>query len=706
MNHLAHEKSPYLLQHKTNPVDWYPWGAEAFEKARKENKPIFLSIGYSTCHWCHVMAHESFENPDIAKILNDSFVSIKVDREERPDVDRVYMAFVQATTGSGGWPMSVWLTPDGKPFLGGTYFPPEDRYGRAGFKSVLHRIAGTWKEDQKGILDQGTHVLAALRESLEKSSDETFKKSADPLNTAFAQLAGNFDQKNGGFGGSPKFPRPVVLNFLFRYYADQKGKHSDEALQMALTTLKKMAAGGMHDHLGGGFHRYSVDAIWHVPHFEKMLYDQAQLASSYLDAFQITHDPQYAETARSIFSYVLRDMTHADGGFYSAEDADSAISAENHEHAEGAFYVWDEKEIQSLLKPETAGVFNYIYGVKPHGNVMPDSDPHGEFTGKNILIQRHSIAEAGKALKMSEEEVTRALAQSKETLFSVRDKRPRPHRDDKILTAWNGLMISAFAKAYRILGDEQYRDTALKAADFVLKNLRDKNGHLLRTWRDSPGTIGGFAEDYAFFIQASLDLYEATFDPRWMDLAFSLQEQQDALFLDTKDGTYFSNTANDPFVILRMKEDYDGAEPSANSISAMNLLRLGRILHRDTLEEHAQKILAAATPLLTSGPTAIPQMLCALDFALHAPEQAVIVGDRSAQDTQQMLKTVQADYLPNLVVLLKNTAKPQEGILTKELEPFTSTEGKPTFYLCENFTCQAPTTEIKEVTAALKKRKQ
>ena len=411
-NRLAHEKSPYLLQHAHNPVDWYPWGEEAFAKARKENKPIFLSIGYSTCHWCHVMAHESFENPETAKIMNREFVNIKVDREERPDVDRVYMTFVQATTGGGGWPMSVWLTPDLQPFVGGTYFPPEDRHGQPGFPKVLERIAATWKQDHAKIADQGAKIIAALREAGSASAERGDGLDAKILDAAYQQLSRLYDAREGGFSGAPKFPRPATLNFLFRVYAGGVGRASrlpstgnatgtvtpqaEHALEMNLHTLRKMAAGGIHDHLGGGFHRYSVDALWHVPHFEKMLYDQAQLAAAYVDAFQITRDSEFEAVARGILDYVRRDMTAKEGGFFSAEDADSLLETDKPEHAEGAFYVWTKKEIDGALSKEAAKIFDFHYGVEEEGNAPAGSDPQGEFRGKNILIERHSIAETAK----------------------------------------------------------------------------------------------------------------------------------------------------------------------------------------------------------------------------------------------------------------------------------------------------------------------
>ena len=543
-NRLAQEKSPYLLQHAHNPVDWYPWGEEAFAKARRENKPIFLSIGYSTCHWCHVMAHESFENEEVAATMNRDFVNIKVDREERPDVDRVYMTFVQATTGGGGWPMSVWLTPDLKPFVGGTYFPPEDRYGQPAFKTVLERIATAWKENHDKIVDQGGKIVAALRESQAAATAEG-KIDAAILDAAYQQIDRSYDPKEGGFGNAPKFPRPVTLNFLTRFYAsDPKRESGKHALEMTLFTLRKMGAGGMHDHIGGGFHRYSVDRYWHVPHFEKMLYDQAQLAVAYLNAYQILGDPhlnplpgqgeadakapvrvEFERVARDILDYVVRDMTSKEGGFFSAEDADSPVvaaggrSAATGDQAEGAFYVWAKKEIDAALG-DAAEIFDFHYGVQPHGNAPEGSDPQDEFRGKNILIERHTIAETAKHFGKTEGEIGKLLAQCRTKLFSIRAKRPRPHLDDKIIAAWNGLMISAYARAAQVLDEPRYLEIATSAARFLRANLYDEKSKLLyRNYRGGRSDIEGFADDYAFVIQGLLDLYEASFDVDWLKFA-------------------------------------------------------------------------------------------------------------------------------------------------------------------------------------------
>src|SRR6266498_3758549 len=636
-NRLAQEKSPYLLQHAHNPVDWYPWGEEAFAKARRENKPVFLSVGYSTCHWCHVMAHESFENEEVAAIMNREFVNIKVDREERPDVDRVYMTFVQATTGGGGWPMSVWLAPDLKPFVGGTYFPPEDRYGQPAFKSVLERIATAWKQNHDKIVEQGGKIVEALRDSQSAGKIEG-KIDAAILDSAYHQIDRSYDPKEGGFGNAPKFPRPVTLNFLTRFYArDPKSESGKHALEMTLFTLRKMAAGGMHDHIGGGFHRYSVDRYWHVPHFEKMLYDQAQLAVAYLDAFQIRQDRQYESVARDILDYVARDMTSKEGGFFSAEDADSPVVAAgadrgHAETAEGAFYVWTQKEIDAALG-DAAEIFDFHYGVQPHGNAPEGSDPQDEFRGKNILIERHTIAETANHFRKTEEEIGKLLAQSREKLFSIRSKRPRPHLDDKIIAAWNGLMISAFARAAQVLDEPRYLEIATRAAKFLRTNLYEEKSKLLyRNYRGGRSDIEAFADDYAFVVKGLLDLYEASFDVDWLKLAIQLQETQDRLFYDEKNGGYFSTSGKDESVFLRMKDDNDGAEPAATSVAALNLLRLSQFRDDPPAAgaERARKTIDAFAATLSHFPSAMPQMLVALDFGLSKPGQIVIAGKNNS----------------------------------------------------------------------------
>ena len=701
-NRLAQEKSPYLLQHADNPVDWFPWGEEAFAKARAENKPVFLSIGYSTCHWCHVMAHESFESAQVAEVMNREFVNIKVDREERPDVDRVYMTFVQATTGGGGWPMSVWLTPELKPFVGGTYFPPEDRYGQPGFTKVLQRIAMAWKQGHEKIKEQGTNIIGALEQAAVAAiADPGQRLGEETLKAAYQQIARSYDAHEGGFGVAPKFPRPVTLNFLARMYArapkSDSGKH---ALEMDLFTLRKMAAGGMHDHLGGGFHRYSVDSYWHVPHFEKMLYDQAQLAVGYLDAFQITHEPIFEEVARDTLDYVRRDMTAKEGGFFSAEDADSEIpGSPERKKSEGAFYIWSKEELDAALGA-SAEIFNFHYGVKPNGNVSPGGDPHGEFTGRNILIELQPLAETAKHFKKEEVEIREILAKARETLLALRAKRPRPHLDDKIITAWNGLMISAFARGAQILNDAAYLEAATRAATFVREQLYDSSRKLLvRNYREGPSAVQGFADDYAFFIQGLLDLYEASFEIHWLQFAIELQETQDRLFFDEDRGGYFSGTGKDASILLRMKEDNDSAEPAASSVSALNLLRLAQTRNDAGFYERAQKTIDAFAPQIGHFPSALPQMLVALDLTLSNPRQIVIAGDPGVPETRALVEEVHRHFVPNKVLLLAEGGEGQKYLEGKleALRGMKPVGGKPAAYVCENFTCKAPVTDPAEL---------
>jgi uncharacterized protein len=695
-NHLISEKSPYLLQHAHNPVDWYPWGEEAFAKARKENEPIFLSVGYSTCHWCHVMERESYSDPEIAKIMNANFVSIKVDREERPDVDNIYMTFVQATTGSGGWPMNVWLTPDLKPIIGGTYFPATEQHGLPSFRTVLLRVAEAWKNKHDQIVASSKEITSQLETIVQPSNSPGQKVGQDILQKAYNELAHFFDSKYGGFADAPKFPRPVVLNFLLRIYAaspdSPDGKH---ALEMTLFTLRKMAEGGIHDQLGGGFHRYSVDAVWHVPHFEKMLYDQAQLASAYLDAYQITHDSFYATTARDIFEYVERDMTGPGGEFYSAEDADSLVQARKPDHAEGAFYVWTKGEVDRVLGPDRAKVFDYVYGVEAAGNAA-ESDTSGELAGKNVLIERHSVEDAAKEFNSSEDQVRQILDESRKLLLEARNQRPRPSRDDKVVTSWNGLMISAFARGAQVLNEPRYLETATQAAAFVQAKLyRQKDHTLLRTYRDGESKIDGFADDYAFLIQGLLDLYEASFDVRWLDLATVLQERQNALFWDEKADTYYTTTGKDPNLFIRSLGDFDGAEPAPNSVAALNLVRLSWFFDNKDWHRMAEQTINAFQAQVSRSPSSLPQLLVALDASKSAAKQIVIAGKPDASDTLALLREVNNRYQPNEIVILADGGSGQ-AYFTQKIEffkDFHRIEDKATAYVCQNFVCQLPTSD-------------
>jgi uncharacterized protein YyaL (SSP411 family) len=682
-NHLIAEKSPYLQQHAHNPVDWYPWGDQAFDKARREDKPIFLSIGYSTCHWCHVMERESFENEAIAEIINRSFVPVKVDREERPDVDRIYMTYVQAATGSGGWPMSVFLTPDLKPFFGGTYFPPDNRYGRPGFPALLERIASAWRDQRTEIIETSGKVISQLKTISDPASTGGIADKTT-LDSTFQYFRRTFDATHGGFGDAPKFPRPVIFNFLFRYYARTQ---RNEALQMSLDTLRAMAAGGMHDQLGGGFHRYSVDERWFVPHFEKMLYDQAQLAISYLEAYQITHNALYADIARSTLEYVLRDMTDPDGGFYSAEDADSVIDPSNpKEKGEGAFYVWTAEELQQVLGPTLYDLFAEQYGVESDGNVP--QDPHGEFTGKNILY----------LLQTPEPAVAQQLLEAKAKLLDVRSKRIRPHLDDKILTSWNALMISAFAKAAQVLNDDpRYLIAAQRATAFILTRMYNPGtGVLQRRFREGESAIHGFLDDYAFFIAALLDLYEADFDPGHLETALALAAKMRELFEDPQAGAFFTTAGDDSSLVLRMKDDYDGAEPSGNSLALLDLLRLAHLTDRDEYRRAAVRTLDALMPKMSSQPVAVPQMLVGLDYSLAAKREVVIAGDPSAEPTLALLSALRSRFLPYTAALLVDSDATREKLtqIFPAAGVMRQLDGQSTAYVCENYACRLPTTEV------------
>ncbi|MBL8173745.1 MAG: thioredoxin domain-containing protein [Bryobacterales bacterium] len=690
-NRLAREQSPYLLQHAHNPVDWYPWGEDAFTKAREENKPIFLSIGYSTCHWCHVMERESFESEETAAILNRHFVAVKVDREERPDVDRIYMTFVQATTGGGGWPMSVWLTPDLKPFFGGTYFPPDNRYGRPGFPALLEHIAGLWESQREKLVDSSVDVIRQLSEML-TAKTKNAQLDEGGIESCYLAFRRSFDARQGGFGQAPKFPRPVQFHFLHRYFA---ANGEEEALEMSLLTLREMYRGGMYDQLGGGFHRYSVDARWFVPHFEKMLYDQAQLAVSYLEAHQITEDPLYAQVARETFGYVLRDMRDAAGGFFSAEDADSVIDASNPKHkGEGAFYVFTAREIEATVRKPESDWFCYRHGARPNGNV--EEDPHAEFVGKNILFQAHTMEETAQHFGVGTDQVARALETAAARLMALRDTRVRPHLDDKVLTAWNGLMISAFAKGAQVLGDTVYLDAAARAADFVLGTML-RDGVLLRRYRQGEAAIAGFLDDYAFFVQGLLDLYEASFDMRLLECAVQLTRKAMTLFEDPANGGFYSTAEGDRSLVLRIKDDYDGAEPASNSVMAGNLLRLSALTGDRAMRASAEKALTFFAGRLATSAITIPMMATAYLLSLAKPKQIVIAGERDAADTAAMLREVRKRFLPGCSVVLLDAAsrgKWEEWMpFTKGMKPLG---GQATAYVCEDYACQLPVNQLDE----------
>lgn len=726
-NRLAQEESPYLLQHAHNPVDWYPWGEEAFEKAKRENKPIFLSIGYSTCHWCHVMERESFESEAIAKLLNDNFVSIKVDREERTDVDRVYMTYVQATSGGGGWPMTVFLTPDLQPFFGGTYFPPQDAFGRPGFPTLLQRIDELWRTKQAMVMEQTADVMRQLQQHTKPSPSRgeiTDDIAATALDSCAHMLGRRFDAEQGGFGNAPKFPRPAEINALLHDHLRSTDAAPDRSLQMALFSLRKMAAGGMYDHVGGGFHRYSVDEYWHIPHFEKMTYDNPQLANSYLAAFQITGDLQYAWVARGILDYLVRDMTHPEGGIFSAEDADSLDSSSNTKK-EGAFYLWTEAEIDEVLGPKRAAVVKPHYRVKAAGNadLSPRSDPHREFRGLNCLMEVQTVAESAANAGVSAEEAEVLLADSRELLHERRAKRPRPHLDDKVVTAWNGMAISAFANASRVLAAPRaqaqrrfpvegrpaadYLHAAQKAARFVRDKLWDpETSRLRRSFRLGPSVAAGYADDYALLISGLLDLYQADGDVEWLQWAYLLQKVQDELFWDDVGGGYFSTTGEDKSVLLRMKEEYDGAEPAASSIAAANLFRLAALSSSEAGQRYRKrgvKTTSAFAGQLEQVALAMPQMCCSMYIqASYHLRQVVIAGRRGDAAVEALVDAAHSVFAPDKVVISIDPTQQREMDFWREHNPeaFSMVDGaaeklgnRSAAFVCQNFTCLAPTAD-------------
>lgn len=698
INRLVGEKSPYLRQHAKDPVHWYAWGEEAFAAARKQNKPIFLSVGFSTCHWCHVMGRESFANEQIAALMNKNFINIKLDREQRPDVDQVYMTFIQATTGQGGWPLNVWMTPELKPIVGGTYFPPEDQQGRPGFKSVLIQLAEVWKKDEKNIRKHAGELTDRLRKvvsSADKPSPELPPMAQ--LDSAFEELSTQYDERNGGFGTAPKFPQPSILRFLHQY-ALMKGLESptgSRALRMSVTTLKKMAAGGIHDQLGGGFHRYSVDEFWRIPHYEKMLYDQSQLAMAYMDAAQLSKDETLSQVAREILSYAMQRMTHPEGGFYAAEDADSLKHKGANHKTEGAYYTWEKQEIDRLLDSQ-APLFNHMYGIEKNGNAPKASDPMDKLAGTNTLYISKNLKDAAKQFGMTPKEASATLKLARKTLLEARDERIPPHRDEKIITAWNGLMISSYAIAYQRYGDPEYLEAATLAAIFIRKHLyNEARGVLYRSYLDGPASIEGYATDYAYLVQGLLDLYEAGFDYRWLEWANQLQAKQNEIFLDRKGGAYYASSGRDKSVLLRTKKFHDDSEPSENSVSALNLNRLATMLDLPKYSDQAKLLLRAYGAQEALAPSACPLMLVALYHSHAKPTQIVIAGDPSDPDTKALLNTVHRNPAPNRVLLLADGAKGQD-FLSKHADFYRSVtriEGKATAYVCENFTCNLPTSD-------------
>jgi uncharacterized protein YyaL (SSP411 family) len=690
-NRLAREKSPYLLQHQFNPVDWFAWGDEAFAKARSENKPIFLSIGYSTCHWCHVMERESFENEETAKFLNEHFVSIKVDREERPDVDRIYMTFVQATSGQGGWPLNVFLTPELKPFFGGTYFPPEARQGRPSFLQMLQQIQQVWATRQSDIAESASQIHARLESATAGAPAEAETRfSPNTIRKAASLLKKTYDPRHGGFGDAPKFPQPSQPQLLLCYAARF---NDEEARHMVLHTCDAMAAGGIHDQLGGGFARYSVDAEWLVPHFEKMLYDNAQLMQLYLDAYLVSGESRYAGVARDILGYVLHDMTHPEGGFFSAEDADS----EGHE---GKFYCWTIAELTPLLTPDELKVVERYFGLTERGNFVDHSHPH-PLPNQNVL----SVVDA--SLSGPEKEL---LALAKRKMAAARSQRVRPHRDDKVLASWNGLMLGALARAYAVLGDEAYRVAAEKKLAFLQAKLWEPGAKvqgakgaaagsatLYHRWRDGERDRAQLLGGYAGLLSGVIELYEATLEPRHLEFAVALAEAMLARFYDAEHGGFWQSAPGAADLILRLKEDYDGAEPSGNSVAILALLKLGSITSRKDFTGAAEKSLQLFASRLQEIPQAVPYMLQALDFSLQEPRRAVIAGDPAKAETRALLHAIHSVYQPNKVVL--GTTGPVESFATT-----LPVKEKPLVYVCTGTACQPPSDDAAQVRKLLSEK--
>jgi uncharacterized protein YyaL (SSP411 family) len=680
-NRLIFEKSPYLLQHANNPVDWYPWGPEAFEKARKEDKPIFLSIGYSTCHWCHVMEHESFEDPEVARLMNQVFVSVKVDREERPDLDNIYMTVCQMMTGSGGWPLTIVMTPDKKPFFAGTYFPKKSRLGRIGMLDLVPRIQEIWTNRRDEVLKSADQITAALQQFSHEAPGEELGEPT--LRTAFEQLAQRFDEQHGGFGNAPKFPTPHNLLFLLRYW---RRTGNEKALRMVEKTLHAMRLGGVYDHVGFGFHRYSTDPIWLVPHFEKMLYDQALLAIAYTEAYQATGKAEYAQTAREVFSYVLRDMRAPIGAFYSAEDADS-------EGEEGKFYLWTEEQIRRVLSPDEADLIIKVFNVGKEGNFHEEAT--GGRSGRNILHLRRGLQEIASDLKIPEQRLRAHLGSAREKLFAAREKRIHPHKDDKVLADWNGLMIAALAKGARVLDEPGYAKAAKGASDFILHHMRNPNGRLLHRYRDGQPALPANVDDYAFLIWGMIELYETTFEVRFLQRALELNDDLVKHFWDEEAGGLYFTADDAEKLLVRQKDIYDGAIPSGNSVAALNLLRLGRIAANTDLEEKAVKIGRAFSKAVQQSPSAYTHLMLAVDFAIGPSYEVVIAGKAGAKDTKAMIRALRAHFLPNKVVILRPSEEESPNIanIAEYTKYQTSIDGKATAYVCLNYNCKLPTTD-------------
>jgi hypothetical protein len=697
-NHLIHETSPYLLQHAHNPVEWYPWGEAALQKARNEDKPILLSVGYAACHWCHVMEHESFEDADTAALMNEHFVNIKVDREERPDIDTLYMSAVVAMTQHGGWPMTVFLLPDGTPFYGGTYFPPDDkaaRYGVPSFKRVLVSVAEAYHTRREQLVQEASQLLAHLQQQTSRSFAEGDLNS-NTLDTALAALWQQFDRQEGGFGGAPKFPQPMILEFLLRAHL-RSG--NDDIRAMADHTLYKMALGGIYDQLGGGFHRYSVDAHWLVPHFEKMLYDNALLARVYTEAFQLLGNPFYQRIAQETLDYLVREMLHEQGGFFSTQDADSlplqaaGVTHAGQEKEEGAFFVWTPEQIREILGEDTL-LFCQIFDVTSAGN----------FEGRNILHLPRPLEEVARVTGTTREHLTEVAARGRKLLWGIREQRPRPERDEKVLVAWNGMALRAFATAAAAFGRPDYLQVAQRNADFLLANLRREDGRLLRSWKDGRAQVMGYLEDYALLADGLLALYSVDGDPRWLREALTLADTIIALFWDEETSGFFDTASDHEQLVTRPREVSDNATPAGNSVAIDVLLRLAALTGNERYRSHAERALGNLTAMLRRVPVGFGRLLCAADFALAPVREVALVGDMTADDTCALLNTLYKTYRPYIVVAFKPVDADGQALDFIDLPLLANREqidGKATAYVCQGFTCQLPVTEAEALQAQL-----
>jgi uncharacterized protein YyaL (SSP411 family) len=683
-NKLLNEKSPYLLQHAYNPVNWFPWGNEAFEKARLEDKPIFLSIGYSTCHWCHVMEKESFEDEAVANLMNDAFVSIKVDREERPDIDGIYMSVCQMITGSGGWPLTIVMTPDKKPFFTGTYFPKHNRFNRIGMMELVPRLKEVWITKKDDVLKSANEIASSLNK--QNLTSDNIEIDETVLDKAYYELSKRYDETNGGFGNAPKFPSPHNLMFLLRYW---KRKNEPKALEMVEKTLIEMRRGGIYDHIGFGFARYSTDQHWLVPHFEKMLYDQAMLVMAYTETYLATKKKFYKETAKEILEYVLRDMTHPEGGFYSAEDADS-------EGEEGKFYLWDADELRNVLDKSESDFAIKVFNIADDGNWIDESK--GMMPGTNILHINKSTEQLASEFNLSESDFLKTMSSTRKKLFTYREKRIHPHKDDKILADWNGLMISAFAKAAQAFNDDKYSEAAIKSYSFIEKYLTEKDGRLIHRFRDGESGLPAHIDDYSFMINALIDLYETTFEIKYLKRAYELNEILMKDFWDDQNGGFYFTSTTSEKLIARQKDVYDGAIPSGNSVALLNLLRLSRFTANIYFEKKASVLIKYFSGFVSISPSAFCMFMCGLDFQYSSSTEIVIVSKQKDSLVAEGISFIRSIFNPNKVVILKTDNFEKDFV---ELFSFTidmkMKDNNTTFYVCRDYACNQPLNSITEL---------